>query len=429
MRHLILAIFVAAALTAGAAAQTPTTAQSQPAASASLDERTRQYVLDMIQLVRDTDRPAVALAAYARANAIERNSARLHEAFMLKMLSWGLTDHAHNAARNLLLVEGGHQLAHGVIGYRRGLEGALPEAFEATMAAIGDHAENPGILNNAGQLAAWLDLQKTPPAVAAQARRQLEQARAGLMKAPAFRDAYNGIAAAQAQVDKERADIEKELTALADKQAQVRASAAQLEQQLREINRQIDDRQRSADRLRQDLRSGANRYVIVDGQVVSTYPRYDDWSVRQQILLQIAREEQAVTELRSQARQVRSQLGPLEQQQTLIAEQMQQRQSLLAEPDRIIRRHMRWDPPAVNGKITPPRQYLPGSTEVKLPPPPEDPAVVAQRRLDLAKLYIENNRPDAARAVLTELLEHYPQTPAARQGQQVLRSLPAGPAN
>ena len=372
-----------------------------------------------IRAVAEADNPRAAMSAYARGCAIDRNKAELHDAYMKRMLKFGLPKIAYYPARVLVRLDPNNSLAWGVVGYMHGKRGELVEAFSATIRSLEKRRDDPSVLHNAGQLAAWYDNEPDLPKVSDRTRRSLAQMKKELLASKPYSSAYKTIKSAYTQraglverLDKQVATAEAEVLA-------ARRMAMEIDSQLRELANEIDRRKRMIDELWRELRTGAGYYYRdADGRLVY-YRRYRR-AYRDDIYERIHQAEREVERLRSERRGVRSRgraiLVDLKGREVILSRFQQQIHTAKTRTER----EFRWDPPAVDGVVTPEVEHFPVATR---PSAPADPESQAGQRLKLAKLYLRHEMNEKAVVILQGILEDYPSAKAAKEAKVLLAKL------
>lgn len=394
----------------------------------------RADITPLIETVRTADQPSQAIAAYARANALDRNNIELLNAYLRRMLQLGLPQVAWYPANVLVHLSPDNGMAWAVVGYMHGRDGRLSGAFSATMRAIDRLEDNRSVLFNAGQLAAWYNHQQIPPEVSHVSRRILDDRRKQLAENAFFQRGYEAISKAYEKIGRRNADLTKKLAAAEAIAREVRKLAVEIDGQMRDLSNEIDDRVSQIDRLRRELRYGYTYYRTslyttvyvrgVDyGRHYAYYPRFYDPYTRDRIRQGIRDEKQTIEQLRSRRdallRQGLPVLGGLREEQAAI--QDLRRQMELSEE--LIVPSFRWDPPAVDGVITPLRDHWP-ITPGRLPDLPKDPDIEATRKLHLAELYLGFEMTDRARKILLGIVRDYRATDAAAQAAKLLKKFP-----
>jgi tetratricopeptide (TPR) repeat protein len=394
----------------------------------------RADITPLIDTIRTADQPAQAIAAYARANALDRNNIELLNAYLRRMLQLGLPQVAWYPANVLVHLSPDNGMAWAVVGYMHGRDGRLSGAFSATMRAIDRLDDNRSVLFNAGQLAAWYDHQQVPPEVSHIARRILDDRHKQLAENAFFQRGYEAISKAYEKIARRNADLTKKLAAAEVAAREVRKLAVEIDGQMRDVSSEIDERLSRIDRLRRELRdeytyyrTGPRTTIYVRGvhygRRYDYYPRFHDRYTRDRIRQDIRDEKQAIEQLRIKRdallRQGLPVLDEFRQKQVAI-DDLRRQMALSAE---LIVPSFRWDPPAVDGVVTALRDHWP-ITPVPLPDLPIDPDVEATRKLHLAELYLGFGMTDQARKILLGIVRDYRATDAAAQAAKLLEKFP-----
>lgn len=415
MRHALLTGIVLTAGSLFAATPAATKPATQPAET---PEAQRARVLaKLTQAVAEAKDPSSAAAAYARANVVDPSNVKLHEIYMVKMLKFGMLKVAIYPARALVGLDGKHILAWSVIGYVHGKKGELVQAFEATMLAVEHMQDNPSVTNNAGQLVAWFDRDPDAPQVSAAARRVLEQVRGKLAANKEYAQAYQRVAEAYKERASLRAEFESKLPAAEATVRTLRQQVTEVDSEYRAIADDIDSRNRLIDSMRREL----GYYYWYNHYPNGEYNHYRQLR-RTELRDRIRDEERTVDQLRQQAYRIRSAA------ETIRAELIAREKSLAAfrdDRDKAmgrVYRQFRWDPPAVDGVVTPEVEYFvyraPIGTKVA-----EDPEALAAQRLKIAKLYTDHKLPEKALEILTEIVTTYGSTKSAEQARSMLDAM------
>jgi len=408
--HFALAVVVAVAAVPVQADEAP--APPPPAATRE------QKVASLLEQVRTAVHPGAAAAAYARANALKPGNVEVHETYLKRMLRFGLPQIAMYPARSLVAIEPNHALAWAVLGYLDGREEKLPEAFSATMRAIGELGADPSVLNNAGQLAAWYDYDPGVPRLSDAARRRLAQSREELSKKREFTEAYARVAKAYQQRDAVRAKYAKLVPPVEEATRALESQLAEIKLQFDSLAAEIDARNRTIETLEREL----NHYYWYGYGVPADYSYWYVQQRRAYLRDRIHEEQAAVDVLRQQLYRVRT-AG--EQVETELDAGKERLNALVSERDHALNkpyRMLRWDPPAVGGVVTPEVEYD-GGLWNRSAVAPDDPEALAAQRLRVAQLYLRHDMPDKARAILLDLLEKYGSTESALPARVLLDDL------
>ena len=170
---LILGCGLAAAL-AGWAEQSPPPANAPP-----------------LQAIQQAPDPSAAVAAYANGSAIARDDPRINEAYVARMVDFGLPEMAYHQARMLTTLQPKNGLAWGVVAYVDARRGQMTDAILAINQAGQLAPDNPFVAHTAGELAAWYDLRADKTTLPENAKAGLAKIRDGLAKQTTFKGAYD----------------------------------------------------------------------------------------------------------------------------------------------------------------------------------------------------------------------------------------------
>jgi outer membrane protein TolC len=127
----------------------------------------------------------------------------------------------------------------------------------------------------------------------------------------------------------------------------------------------------------------------------------------------------AVRALRRQGETV---LADLKQARAAVEQVRGQLQQALTK----IQLDLRWDPPAVDGVVTPEVQGMPVASRPATAPA-DDPQALAASKLDLARLYLQHGMQERAADILREIAALFPATKAAAEARRLLADLSAQP--
>ena len=392
---------------------------SSPAAKSAATRE--EQLAACIRQIAEAKAAADAAAVYARGRNLDDKHVALHEAYVRRMLRFGLPQVAVYAARVLVKLQSDHPLAWGVLGYFHGKRKEWPAAYDATALAVVGLDDNPSVLHNAGQLVAWQECHTRGPKLSDRARRAIAKHRDALLKMPAFAKAYEAVKAFYAK----QAAITKAFDAkihLADSEkAKVQAEGKSVEAAMRDVITRIDVHRREIRRLQRRLDDTyrVRRHVLPDGKIVEerdNSPRV--WGYRRELQDAIRREEDAISLLEGQLRPLRDKRETLVRQFTgkrkEIAKLRKDKADAMGNVDSVFR----WDPPAVDGEVTAevpvPRKVLRTATSQ-----PAGPEADAARQLRLAKMYLAGKMSDKALLMLKNIMSKYPKTAAGKEARKL----------
>jgi hypothetical protein len=143
-----------------------------------------------IQAIEQAPDPSATVAAYANGAAVDRNDPKLSQAYLTRMVDFGLPELAFHQAQTLTTLESDNGLAWGVIAYVEARRGNMAEAISAINLAGQFAPENPLVERTAGELMAWYDVKADKATLSENARLGLARIRGLLEKRPEFANAY-----------------------------------------------------------------------------------------------------------------------------------------------------------------------------------------------------------------------------------------------
>jgi hypothetical protein len=144
-----------------------------------------------IQAIQQAPDPSAAVTAYANGIASDRNDPRLYEAYVARMVDFGLPELAYHQARMLTTLQSSNGLAWGVIAHVDARRGQMADAILAVNLAGQFARENKFVAHTAGELLAWYDLKADKTTFHEVAKQGLAEIRALLAKQIAFTEAYD----------------------------------------------------------------------------------------------------------------------------------------------------------------------------------------------------------------------------------------------
>jgi hypothetical protein len=155
-----------------------------------------------IQAIQQAPDPSAVVAAFANGTAVDRNSPKLYDAYVARMVDLGLPEMAYHQAQTLTTLQSDNGLAWGVVAFVDARRGQMPEAMAAINVAGQAAPDNKFVAHTAGELAAWYDFKADKTTVPDNTRNGFIKVRAILAQQATFKDAYaNAEKAYQAQTE------------------------------------------------------------------------------------------------------------------------------------------------------------------------------------------------------------------------------------
>jgi tetratricopeptide (TPR) repeat protein len=390
----------------------------------STSDAKRKALDEAIAKIEAAATPEDAASAYTAGRAIEARDAKLLDAYMRRMLKFGLPQVAQYAATTLAQIDDTNGLAWGVMGYIYGKNGSFPQALAACLKAIQYDADNAGVLHNLGILTAWHEhdpIGKT--SVSSTLSEQVARGKSDWSSHGAFSEGAKQVSEALQKMEALRREwdqkiqaVEKEAEPLKREVDRYKKDLRRLEEEhkarqndvnrwkreLNAVENDIDERKKEgkntgnlrnrADRLRHDIRDYENKMRQLNEQGKGIYAKakvvYDDFEEKQREAERMKRDAE---------REIRD-----------------------------ARTYYDWQPPAVDGTVVPERPDFQMKAPVLTTPPPPaaiDPEEAAEKKLKLARLYIANNMREKAKPFLRDVIDLYPETDAAETARKLLRQL------
>ncbi len=428
---------------------------------------------EAIEAVRSAKTPAGAGRAYARGRNADARSAALHEAYMKRMLTFGLPKVAYYPAKALVRLDPDHGTAWGTIAYVEAKRGDIRDALPAAIRSVQHKRRDDSLLHNAAQLIAWYDRQRPRPKLDDALRRVLAKMRDDLRTHETFAATYKQVTRAYEKRKENAEQAGKDLTAAQQAYRRALDDTIDVDEEIREIEEKIRRGERELERLKY----GYDYYYSYPSATIVTAPRvhrprvvtvptvhrtWTPWSggvvyrdghfgghlrigtVRSHVTTStvvippihaaerifyygpgsrrsVRRVEKAVKALQTARDGLRKQGRPLLNELADRRDRMEKLRKQVSAEELPIVEGFRWDPPEVNGKVTDERT-------VAFTRPPEgdaeeDPETDAANKLRLARLYLKNHMAGKARETLEALLEDYPRTPAAAEAKKLLETV------
>jgi hypothetical protein len=420
----LVVLTIAAPLRTCGAAEPPKAPTTQPARVSPA-----KVLASYIQIIKTDKDPAVVLRAYTRACADNRMNPELNSAYMRSMLLLGRPRAAYMSARILSAQDSDAGLAWAVIGYILGRSNKYLDSMTATARALEFNSDDPSILNNAGQLAAWFDNATATPRLGDREKRIMDKLKTKFQANKAYKDAYARINTVYADDKVKRATLDSNLTASENKYNEVRTEELTMRANLKRIRGQFIQLNKKLEELEKDLRQNRSRLNITDEFGRHVYNQRSILAENTRIQKEIGEAEEKKNDLKKEG----TPMVPKVQVATKMGLKLRKdiagyRASLKAIKPAILRK-LRWDPPSVDGVFTPEGANLPRKIRPTTRPSTKPRIMatssekVAARKLRMAKLYISNNRPKHALKLIEEILTDYPKTKTAVQAKELLKRM------
>lgn len=381
-----------------------------------------------------------AATAYARGCSINRQSARLQNAYVRQMLKLGRADIAASSAQLLTQLDGRNGLAWGVVAYADAKKNLLARALPPGLKAAELEKDNPSIVQNAAQLLVWYENASPPPTMPPDVKdtiKVLKTPAAGKAFAEAYKAAKDEWAkssgqdakllqkkTADAEADAKKADqaLQKHLDTIRQKGRNYETETRRLQDLLRQLSRAEDDLQRTT--IYQSRQSAERRC--------------------EDLRRQIRDKERDIRRLEDEGRKLQDEKKDL----VKAAESKRSEVETLKAKGKALSggvpASFQWQVPAVDGVIptdasasagkvaAAPAATAPAAAPSSAPAPTPSLAPLGDRlaeaeaadKLSLAKLHISSKLDSSAKKLLQEIVAAWPNTAAAKEAAELLKTLP-----
>ncbi|MCY2929612.1 MAG: hypothetical protein NTV86_08985 [Planctomycetota bacterium] len=390
-----------------------------------------------IEIIRTSQTPADITDAYRVAREKSPDSIELHRTYMIRMLKYGVIVPAQGAAERLVALDPTDGLAWAVKAYVDGKAGRFPQALEHAFQAAKSQGENPSVLTALGQLTAWHENTPKCPELSAEAKAILAAHGAKLKARAPFAAAYAALTKAYADAGERRKTLEARLDDVHKDMKAADADYRALGGQVDNANRQIATVNRHEAGTRQALynllhQTDAPSYNSGNPGSPPPAPRPhvltpEEQALRDSYQRSIQTDEASLRDLGVQREGFERRRAELRAKAKKLTDEQAKVNADLTGIAAGINKCFRWDPPAVDGVVTPARDFFPTT-----PTGPGDPAAssapadlldLGERDLKLAQLHIDNGKFDVARAKLERLIARFPDSPAARKARALLEAI------
>ncbi len=377
-------------------------------------------MVEWIVAIRDAKDVASAAKSYGKARTLDKDDVELYEEYMKKMLTFGHPKIAVYPAMELRRLQAKNGTAWGVLGYNDAKRGNYLLAFMSTIQGMALLPADPGIQNNTGILMAWYETRPLKPKLSVTLKALLEEhSQQWLEKAKyakVHRKSTTELSARVERIGKLKAKVTP-----AQKAAKAAASeSSQATGRYRQYSAAIANLQDDVRALNQAY-SRASRYRSTD-----TYTsRSRNYSLMSQIRSKISAKTSQIYSLKRSGYSLRSYAVKKAAVAKETKQTLHKAQSALKAEERI-KLSLTWMPPAVDGVITPEGEKPPKFTSTGGDPTSKPSASAADVQLKMAKLLLQNNRTQKAKAILELIIKKYPDSKAAKEAAELLKGISKG---
>ena len=145
---------------------------------------------DPLAAIRDAVDPSSAIDAYAKATAAQRENVAVQEAYIQKMVSFGLPEMAERQAQDVTKRDPDSGLAWAVVAYMNAKRNQTPSALIAMAEAVKRSTADPFVQRTGAELVAWYDVRADKTKMPDAAKQAAEDVRGTLSQRQGYLDAY-----------------------------------------------------------------------------------------------------------------------------------------------------------------------------------------------------------------------------------------------
>ncbi|MGB2824086.1 MAG: hypothetical protein WBF17_24130, partial [Phycisphaerae bacterium] len=210
---------------------------------------------ELTKAIRDIEsaaKPDDAMAAYARGCTQNRQSVKLQDTYLRRMLKFGRPDTAYHAAKELSALDPRNGIAWGLLAYMHAKADRYLAAFPLSLKAAQLDPENPSICHNAAQLLAWYE-GGNRKAVDADTSSLMRKFKSASSSGPVFAKAFKAAKASYAKLDKEIDAKKKEADAAESEAKKLEQKYEQLRNSLTSKGRSFDAEERQVYNARREV--------------------------------------------------------------------------------------------------------------------------------------------------------------------------------
>jgi hypothetical protein len=168
---------------------------TRPATAAAADPPAAgNDIAAYIQAIQQASDPSAAVGAFANGLALDKSNVKLYEAYVDRMVFFGLPGLAFHQAQFVTTLDPSYGVGWGVIAYSESRQGNMDAAMSAMVSAVASAPADKFVQASVGELLAWYD--KNNPPVAQGLKDSLAAIKTRLASQPAYVQAYNQAKAA-----------------------------------------------------------------------------------------------------------------------------------------------------------------------------------------------------------------------------------------
>ncbi|MCE5325171.1 MAG: hypothetical protein LLG01_02030 [Planctomycetaceae bacterium] len=379
-----------------------------------------------IEAISEAKDIAAATGALAEAQKLDPDNPKALDAYLRRAIALGRPQKAFAAAEQLARLQGENALAQGLLGYCLAMRGSFMEASAATVKAAAVAPENSGVMFNIGVLTKWREVDPThamiPPAAVDTLHSNLARwsSRSGFSEGSDSADkalAQRAVRVEQVRqrlepAQKKVEELTKPIPAPAGRGRKAKAAPVDPAEALKakaQKEKQAAEKQMAAavaaiQKIRASTPNNADKKTV-DKAVTAIAKNQQAY-----VQAQVTRAE-AIRRVKAAEEAIATKDAPLKNAKAAV-------ESIQKEMDRVATATplFDWRPPTIDGQA-----FV--DKDSRLAPVAGDgegaPASDASK-LEVAKALIQNNRPQPAIKILGEIIDHDPNSDAAKEAQKLM---------
>lgn len=223
------------------------------------DPVTDQQIRRVIREIESSKSARQAGQAYASIARRAPKNVELRDAYMRKLFALGAAEAAAIPAQELTRLDPGNGLAWALTSCNRAKRNKLTEAFKTSVMAANLLGDDPNVMNNIGQMAAWRDNEPDVKGLDTKALADFEKSREAWSVREGFQKGYDRV---QGGYDRHRELIAEAEAEVEEKKKQI----TEIEDQLADLQKEIILSRERIEELSEEVRILRLRYVRNGGR-------------------------------------------------------------------------------------------------------------------------------------------------------------------
>ena len=351
---------------------------------------------------------------FGEACRIDRDDAGVNRAYLRRMLQFGQVQKAVYAARRLLKSNDEEGMAFATLAYYEASRGYLRKAFPEAIQAANLLPEDPGVMTNAGALAAWYAHQDDAPPIPRELRRAMRENLAVWQEDASFAESY--------------LLVDEQMKAYDEQTAETEAEIEEINTEIRPIDAEIDSLSEEADYYTNKIDGYKDRIADWQEEMRNTTSASRDNTLRRYIsdyraLIRKAERDRSryVKQIRERDRERTALEVKRRAAERDLKEIEQNRKGLLGVKDD----RVEWELPRVDGERIDLDELRAAKAQAarEARQTPSGDTSEAGKAMQMARQYVRAGRGDLAVPLLEKVIRIDPDSDLAAEAETILREL------